>query len=172
MCAEGKTDDVVDVDGSYIYKKYLKLVKQLLPSNLHDHLLVVGWPSVNKITSTIPPVMSGLYLLCVMKSSVLPIVGEYYIIFYISGLVYTYLTGHVGRRTNLEGAFRALKRRYTHWASGRVDKVEVNINHPEYCHVRSTMKPSMKKGLYTVYLLLTNKKPTSVMEATCQCPAG
>ena len=91
------------------------------------------------------------------------------------GLVYTYLAAHVGRRSNLEGAFRALKRGYTHWASGRVDKVEVNTNNPEYCHVRSTIKPSMKQGSYTVYVLLSNEtnwKPTSIAEATCQCAAG
>ena len=87
--------------------------------------------------------------------------------------MYTYLSGHVGRRSYLGGAFRALKRGYTHWASGRVDKVEVNVNNPEYCHVRSTMKPSMKQGSYNIYLLLKcSDKIISVVEATCQCAAG
>ena len=30
-----------------------------------------------------------------------------------------------------------------HWASGRLDCIEVNYRHPEYCHVRCNMTPSM-----------------------------
>ena len=30
--------------------------------------------------------------------------------------------------------------------------MEVNTTHPAYCHVRCVMKPSMKEGLYHVYL--------------------
>ena len=87
--------------------------------------------------------------------------------------MYTYLAGHVRRCSNSEGAFRALKRGYTHWASGRLEKIEVNTNHPGYCHVRSTTTPSMKPGMYKVYLLLKHDGPlTSVLQATCQCAAG
>ena len=87
-----------------------------------------------------------------------------------TGLVYTYLAGHIGHRKNLEGAFRALKRGYIHWASGRVVKIEINAINPDYCHVRSTMKPSMKQGSYLVYILL--QKPASIVRATCECAAG
>ena len=69
------------------------------------------------------------------------------------GLLYTYLAGHVGRKGD-EGAFRALARGYNHWASGRLEQLEVNVNHPEYCHVRCSMKASMNSSTYHVYLLL------------------
>ena len=95
-----------------------------------------------------------------------------YVYFHL-GLVYTYLAGHVGHHINSEGAFRALKRGYVHWASGRVEKIDLNTNHPGFCHVRSTMKPSMKSGMYNVYLLLKYEdRITSIIEATCQCAAG
>ena len=65
--------------------------------------------------------------------------------------MYTYLAGNVGRVRDSEGAFRALKRGYIHRASGRLEKIEVNVNHPEYCHVRSKIKASMKDISYVVY---------------------
>ena len=70
-----------------------------------------------------------------------------------TGLVYTYLAGHVGRSSD-QGAFRALTRGYAHWASGKLDNLEINTNNPKYCHIRAIMKPSMNTGLYNVYLLL------------------
>ena len=39
-----------------------------------------------------------------------------------------------------EGAFRALSRGYTHWASGRLEQMEVNVEYPEFCHVRCYMR--------------------------------
>ena len=88
------------------------------------------------------------------------------------GMVYTYLAGVVGHSKS-EGAFRALSRGYTHWASGRLSVLEVNTCHPEFCHVRSTMKPSMKPGCYQVYILLArNGGVTSVQSAKCECAAG
>ena len=57
-------------------------------------------------------------------------------------------------RTGEEGAFRALARGFTHWASGRLEQMEVNIEHPEYCHVRCYMRASMKDDIYKVYILL------------------
>ena len=89
------------------------------------------------------------------------------------GLVYAYLAGHVGHPSNFEGSIRALKRGYIHWASGRVEKIEINTNNPDYCHVRSTMKPSMKQGFYNVNLLLKSERMSaSVIKAICQCAAG
>ena len=90
-----------------------------------------------------------------------------------TGLVYSYLAGHVGHRTNCEGAFRALKCGYGHWASGRLARIDVNINNPEYCHVRAITKASMKPVSYNVGLLLKKNKPlTNIIEATCQYAAG
>ena len=87
-------------------------------------------------------------------------------------MVYTYLAGVVGH-SKTQGAFRALSRGYTHWALGRLSALEVNTHHPELCHVRSNMRPSMKPGSYVVYVLLArNGQATSVMSATCDCAAG
>jgi hypothetical protein len=68
------------------------------------------------------------------------------------------------------GTFRALTRGYTHWASGRLDRLEVNCCHPDYYHVRCQLTPSMKPGLYHVYILF-DREPT-VKVAQCECAAG
>ena len=54
--------------------------------------------------------------------------------------------------------------------SGRLDRLEVNYRHPQYCHVRCCMTPSMKAGLYHVYFLLGEL--AVVKKATCECAAG
>ena len=78
-----------------------------------------------------------------------------------------------GRDGTQEGTFRALTRGYTHWASGRISQIEVNLENPMYCHVRSTMTPSMKQGNYHLWLLLgRNGDFTTVLSATCECVAG
>lgn len=89
-----------------------------------------------------------------------------------TGLLYTYLAGHVGRNGS-EGAFRALSRGYTHWASGRLEELQVNTNHPEYCHIQCSLKPSMKAGMYHVYILLGREGDLAqICSATCECAAG
>ena len=90
------------------------------------------------------------------------------------GVLYTYLAEGVGRSKAAEGAFRALSRGFTHWASGRLEHLEINVKNPSYCHVRSNMKPSMKQGSYDVYLLLerTKEDMASIRTGTCQCSAG
>ena len=51
--------------------------------------------------------------------------------------------------------------------------MEVNTTHPAYCHVRCMMKPSMKAGLYHVYLLLGREgELATICSATCECSAG
>ena len=86
--------------------------------------------------------------------------------------MYTYLAGLV-RPTGDQGAFRALARGYTHWASGRLEEMEVNTNHPDYCHVRCRMKPSMKAGIYVVYILMGCEGGiATICVATCECAAG
>ena len=93
---------------------------------------------------------------------------------YLPGVVYAYLAEGVGQSIAAEGAFKASSRGFTHWASGRLDKLEVNTNHRKYCHVRSIMKPSMKQGVYHVYILLelTEENMASIRVATCECAAG
>ena len=89
-----------------------------------------------------------------------------------AGTLYTYLSGHTGRTTS-DGTFRALQRGYTHWASGRINQIEINYLNPDYCHVQSVMTPSMKQGTYHVWLLLRCEGPfASIQNATCQCAAG
>ena len=91
----------------------------------------------------------------------------------LPGVLYSYLAEGVGHSTG-KGAFRALSRGYVHWASGRMEKLEVNYHNPTFCPVRCTMKPSMKDGSYTVYVLLekSTQYTTTIHRATCQCTAG
>ena len=43
--------------------------------------------------------------------------------------------------------------------------------HPEYCHVKCSMTPSMKDGLYRVYILLGKQEGfATIVKATCECP--
>ena len=64
-------------------------------------------------------------------------------------------------------------RGYTHWASGRLQEMEVNTKHPSYCHVRCTMTPSMRAGVYKVYLLLgQDGKLATICSATCDAVQG
>ena len=91
-----------------------------------------------------------------------------------AGTIYAYLSSRVGHESG-EGTFRALTRGYTHWASGRIDHLDINTQHPEYCHIQSVMKPSVKPGGYHVWLLLGRDGPfASIQHATCicECAAG
>ena len=83
-----------------------------------------------------------------------------------------YLAEGVGRAVT-RGAFCALTRGFTHWSSGRMDRMEVNLHNPKFCHVKCTMTPSMKPGSYQVYILLRKERDlASVVAATCECAAG
>ena len=89
------------------------------------------------------------------------------------GLLYSYLadcTGNTGRGE----AFCSLARGFTHWSSGRVAKIEINSRNPHFCHVRCQMSPSMRKGLYKVYIVLGCEEEiaTCIHIATCECAAG
>ena len=54
-----------------------------------------------------------------------------------------------------------------------MSQLEVNSRHPKFCHVRCKMMPSMKPGVYTVYLLLGKEgEMATVQKATCECAAG
>ena len=91
-----------------------------------------------------------------------------------TGTLYNYLAEGVGFLSG-EGAFqafRALSRGYTHWASGRIESIEVNLRNPDYCHVQCTMRPSMKSGHYRVYVVLSTAAKPDILLATCECAAG
>jgi len=88
------------------------------------------------------------------------------------GVLYSYLAGHVGREGDV-GAFRTLTRGYKHWASRQLEQPEINVNHPKFCHVRCSMKASIKKEIYKVCLLLgRDGELASISTATCECAAG
>ena len=53
-----------------------------------------------------------------------------------------------------------------------MDYMAVNTHNPNFCHIRSNMRPSMKPGLYKVYIILRKKIGSrSVEVATCECAA-
>ena len=96
----------------------------------------------------------------------------FYFSFFHVGLLYTYLASGCGRKST-HGAFRALQRGFNHWSSGRLDRLEIHCGHPHFCHVRCNMTPSMKTGIYHVYMLLGKKDDLATIEkATCECAAG
>ena len=70
-------------------------------------------------------------------------------------------------------AFRSLQRGFIHWSSGRLSKLEINYCHPQFCHVQCHMTPSMKQGVYKVYMLLGCVSDfATILSATCECAAG
>lgn len=154
---QAKTDDleVVDVDGSYLYKKCQRLEKRGMSTaalDLPSSPPVSGWEIVSETNAAV-------------LSQKLPYVTN--------GTVYTYLARQTCQDSGL-GTFRALTRGYTHWASGRISTISINVQHPTNCHVQSVMKPSMKPGTYHVWLMLQrcDMGYASVLRATCECAAG
>ena len=145
--------DVVDVDGSYLYKKRKALEEsgQLVAPLDVPLAPITGWETITEnnfkdMAKKLPSITSGT--------------------------LYTYLSSHVSQRSS-EGTFRALTRGYIHWASGRINQIEVNTQNPDYCHVQSLMTPSMKPGTYHVWLLIRRDGQfASIQNATCQCAAG
>ena len=86
--------------------------------------------------------------------------------------MYTYLASGAGC-TQSEGTFRALSCGFVHWASGRIESIEVNVHKPLYVHVRLSMKPLMKQGSYRVWILLHQDDDLdTVTSATCECAGG
>ena len=118
-----------------------------------------------KISSTIPKVTQGII------HEVTFVLILYHIL--LVGMVYTYLAEGVCRKVSEQGGtFRVLARGYNHWASGRMEKLQINTKPPEYCHMKCSMQPSMKVGTYNVYLLLRCGDVGNVCAATCECAAG
>lgn len=92
------------------------------------------------------------------------------------GTLYTYLAEGVGN-TQGKRAFRALKRGYIHFSSGRVSSIEIQNRNSVYCFVRSTMTPSLRTGSNKVTMILKKEFVEqecigSVVQATCDCAAG
>ena len=135
---------------------------------------MTGWEvitadNVKDMSSKIPCVTSGVFICTSCTMSKFILIRALYI-----GMMYTYLAAGCSRKDiESQGAFRALQRDYVHWASGRLDQLEVNYRHPEYCHIRCKMTPSMKSGIYHVYLLLgKDGQLAKILKATCECAAG
>ena len=144
---------IMDVDGSYLYQKHRRLEASglLLAPVDPPSAPLSGWEAVTEANAS-------------TMAQKLPCVTM--------GMVYNYLASHTGRERG-EGTFRALTRGYTHWASGRIERLDVNCQNPEYCHVQSVMKPSMKQGSYHIWLLLQCTGPlATICRATCECAAG
>ena len=145
---------VIDVDGSYLYRKQMQLEASgitcaPLPLPTFPPL---GWTQVSDLNQReIKMSMPLLY----------------------PTTLYEYLAEGVGNVSG-KGAFRALTRGYTHWASGRLNKLEVNTRNPMLCFVRCQMRPSMKAGFYNVKMILRkgDNNVAVIAQATCQCAAG
>ena len=55
----------------------------------------------------------------------------------------------------------------------KMNHMMVNQHHPEFSHVKCTMTPSIKQGLYQVYIFLyKDGNLGSVVPTTCDCVAG
>ena len=139
---------VVNVDGSQLEKKRQRLVQ--------SNMIVPPLP-----LPTDPP----YGWLCITQQNMakhIPCVTP--------ATLYSYLAEGVGGVSG-DGAFRALKRGYQLWASGRINRIEVNTHHPELCFIRANITPSMRAGIYKVSLLLS-KEIGDVKHASCDCAAG
>ena len=142
---------VVDVDGGCLSRKWHRLSQDglaLNPLPIPDRPLT-GWDpeTLSQVASRIPKISHGT--------------------------LYQYLSAGVGQEQESK-TFRALYRGYNHWASGRVDKIEVNTQNLYYCFVKCVVTPSMKPGSYKVYLLLSRGSDGygDIRTASCQCAAG
>ena len=133
---------VIDVDGTYLEHKRQKLLDShvaVAPLQRPTHP-PCGWQTVSDGTWE----SLAQQMPCVLPTT-----------------LYTCLAEGVG---NAKGAmaFRALKRGYNHWASGRLSKLEIHNLHPSYTFVRSSILPSMRAGTYTVTVIL--KKEVEVIK--------
>ena len=164
------------MDGSYLYRKQQQL--NIKSSTLHlPNPPLCGWDAVTdtntkEMATFVPRVTPSLSLLNVyvhIPTVLLRVPALYQ---YFAGLLYTYLAESCGTSSG-HGAFRALQRGYIHWQSGRISQLEINHQHPELCHVRCKIMPSMRPGVYTVHLQLGKEgELATIKRATCECAAG
>lgn len=173
--AQKSQKEIVDVDGSYLYRKHQLLLskgKSVVPLSLPG-IPLSGWERVDKRNYTlmakkIPCVTPGMLCYMIVCS-----ISEFINLPHVAtGLLYTYLAEGTGK-TSGKGAFRALQRGFQHWSCGRLNNLEINVQHPKFCHIRCEVTPSMKAGLYHVMMLLARDGDLAVIEsATCECVAG
>lgn len=145
---------VIDVDGSCLYRMRL----QLEESGVHCAPLPL--PSF--------PPLGWTQITDVNRDEVTKLLPSVY-----PTTLYEYLVEGVGNVSG-KGTFRALTRGYIHWASGRLHKLEANTCNPTLCYLRCQMRPSMKRGFYTVKMILMkdSNDVAVIKQATCECAAG
>ena len=148
---------VIDVDGGCLAREWHQLSQDgltLEPLPV-PHMPLTGWEELKP--ETLPHVAIKI-----------PKVTH--------GTMYQYLSngaGHDGADDDGNKTFRTLYRGYNHWASGRVDKIEVNAQNHFFCFVRCVVTPSMKPGSYKVNLVLSCENGYGrIKRASCQCAAG
>ena len=114
--------EVVDIDGSYLYIECKRLeVSGMstatldLPSSPPIH----GWENLTETNAA-------------ELGQKIPYVSN--------GIVYTYLARQTCQ-DNGQSTFLALARGFTHWESGRVNTISINVHNPTTCHVKSVMQP-------------------------------
>ena len=84
---------------------------------------------------------------------------------------------HSSHRTEDSGkmqCYRQYIRGLNFYKEGYIHKIMYNSisDDSELCYVRSKCYPSMKKGVYEQWLLLSKRDPFRVEKAGCTCPAG
>ena len=168
---------IVDVDGSYLYRKQQQLniepsVLQLPSPPLSGWDVVIN-TNTKEMATVVPRVTPGSLLNVYVHLRRLTVDHRFENLYHsFAGLLYTYLAESCSTSSG-HGAFRALQRGYVHWQSGRISQLEINHRHPELCHVCCRIMPSMKPGVYTVYLLLGKVgELATIQRATCDCAAG
>ena len=151
--SEGKK--VIDVDGTYLEKKRKRLIEEgfdISPLPLPS-FPINGW---RKLSPEEP-----------LLDTDFPSLSQ--------GALYTYLAEGVGN-TQGKKAFRALKRGYIHFSSGRVKNVEIQNRNPTYMFIKSSMIPSMRSGTYKVTMILKKEFVQeqcvgNIVQASCDCAA-
>ena len=155
--AQAENAAVIDVDGTYLEHKRQQLLASqvaVAPLQRPPHP-PCGWQTLSDDNRE----RLALQMPCVLPTT-----------------LYAYLAEGVG---NAKGAmaFRALRKGYIHWQSGRLSKIEVHTFHPSYVFVKCITIPSMRAGTYTVKVtlkkeMIRDQPIASIVEASCQCAAG
>lgn len=84
---------------------------------------------------------------------------------------------HSSHRTEDAGkmqCYRQYIRGLNFYKEGYIHKIMINeINSiSKLCYIRSKCYPSMQKGVYDQWMLVTKEGPFQVLKANCTCPAG
>ena len=70
--------------------------------------------------------------------------------------------------------YRQYIRGLNFFKEGYIHKIMCNPieENSKYCYIRSKCFPSMKQGVYEQWVLVTKEVPTTILRASCTCPAG